>query len=290
MNNKNIYNESVEELYQQFKTSINGLTENEVTKRLATYGENKLQEAKKKSNIVLFFSQFNDLMIILLICALVFIFTKNGTIFRLYFEFFKVGICAFGGGLATIPFLSELADKTGWFTQLDLANMIAVSESTPGAMGVNMSTYVGFTTCNFIYSNWWISFIGSIISTLGLVSPSIIVIEVICLFLRKFKNNKYVDYVFYGLRAASIGLIIAAFYSILKVSIIDIDAFENTFELYKNMSFNIFLSNIAKSIDALINWKSLSIACVMGFFVFKYKKHPIFYIAISAIIGIILSL
>ena len=72
MNNKNIYNESVEELYQQFKTSINGLTENEVTKRLATYGENKLQEAKKKSNIVLFFSQFNDLMIILLICASIF--------------------------------------------------------------------------------------------------------------------------------------------------------------------------------------------------------------------------
>lgn len=230
------------------------------------------------------------LNVILLICALVFIFTKNATIFRLYFEFFKVGICAFGGGLATIPFLSELADKTGWFTQLDLANMIAVSESTPGAMGVNMSTYVGFTACNFIYGNWGISFIGSIISTLGLVSPSIIVIEVICLFLTKFKNNKYVDYVFYGLRAASIGLIIAAFYSILKVSIIDIDAFENTFELYKNMSFNIFLSNIGKSIDALINWKSLSIACVLGFFVFKYKKHPIFYIAISAIIGIILSL
>ena len=72
MNNKNIYNESVEELYQQFKTSINGLTEDEVTKRLAMYGENKLQEAKKKSNIVLFFSQFNDLMIILLICASIF--------------------------------------------------------------------------------------------------------------------------------------------------------------------------------------------------------------------------
>ena len=72
MNNKNIYNESVEELYQQFKTNINGLTEDEVAKRLTMYGENKLQEAKKKSNIVLFFSQFNDLMIILLICASIF--------------------------------------------------------------------------------------------------------------------------------------------------------------------------------------------------------------------------
>ena len=60
----------------------------------------------------------------------------------LFFEFFLIGLCAFGGGLATIPFLSELANRTGWFTQEDLSMMIAVSESTPGAIGINMSTYV----------------------------------------------------------------------------------------------------------------------------------------------------
>lgn len=242
---------------------------------------------KKYLNGVLTTILFN---LIILCCLIVTIFTKNPTLFRLYFEFFKVGICAFGGGLATIPFLSELADKTGWFNQLDLANMIAVSESTPGAMGVNMSTYVGFTTAHFSYNNFGISFIGSMISTLGLVTPSIIVIEIICLFLDKFKNNKYVDYAFYGLRAASIGLIIAAFYSILKVSILNVDSFKNTFELYKNMTISDFLPNIKASIDALINWKNLSIACILGFLVFKYKKHPIFYISISIVIGILLSM
>ena len=62
----------------------------------------------------------------------------------LFIEFFFMGLCAFGGGLATIPFLEDLSQRTGWFTLDELANMIAVSESTPGAIGINMSTYVGY--------------------------------------------------------------------------------------------------------------------------------------------------
>ncbi|MEE1278954.1 MAG: chromate transporter, partial [Acutalibacteraceae bacterium] len=65
---------------------------------------------------------------------------------RLFLEFFKTGLFAIGGGMATIPFLYEMSDKTGWFTHADLANMIAVSESTPGPIGVNMATYVGYIT------------------------------------------------------------------------------------------------------------------------------------------------
>jgi chromate transporter len=65
---------------------------------------------------------------------------------RLFFEFFKTGLFSVGGGMATIPFLSRMADKTGWFTQAQLADMVAVSESTPGPIGVNMASYVGFTT------------------------------------------------------------------------------------------------------------------------------------------------
>ena len=64
---------------------------------------------------------------------------------RLFYEFFKAGLFAVGGGLATLPFLQDIADKTGWYTQAQLADMIAVSESTPGPIGVNMATYVGFT-------------------------------------------------------------------------------------------------------------------------------------------------
>ena len=86
---------------------------------------------------------------------------------RLFYEFFKTGLFAIGGGLATLPFLSDMADRTGWFTHAQLADMLAVSESTPGPIGVNMATYVGFTTGGVG---------GALVATLGLVAPSIIVI------------------------------------------------------------------------------------------------------------------
>ena len=69
------------------------------------------------------------------------------TLFRLMFEFFKTGLFAVGGGLATLPFIYDMADKSGWFTHLDISNMIAISESTPGAMGINMSTYGNLSSC-----------------------------------------------------------------------------------------------------------------------------------------------
>ena len=86
---------------------------------------------------------------------------------QLFYEFFKIGLFAIGGGLATLPFLYNLSDKTAWFTHAQLADMIAVSESTPGAIGVNMATYVGYQT---------VGFFGGVIATIGLVFPSIIII------------------------------------------------------------------------------------------------------------------
>ena len=68
------------------------------------------------------------------------------TLLRLIYEFFKTGLFAVGGGLATLPFLYEMGEKTGWFAAEDVLNLLAVSESTPGAIGINMSTYVGFLT------------------------------------------------------------------------------------------------------------------------------------------------
>ena len=68
------------------------------------------------------------------------------TYLRLMFEFAKTGLFAVGGGLATLPFLYEMAEKTGWFTKADILNLVAISESTPGAIGINMATYVGFLT------------------------------------------------------------------------------------------------------------------------------------------------
>ena len=135
---------------------------------------------------------------------------------RLFFEFFKAGLFAIGGGMATLPFLYNISDKTGWFTYGQLADMVAISESTPGPMGVNMATYVGFTTAGPA---------GAVIATLGLITPSIIVILIIAGILKAFKTNKYVQNAFYGLRPASTGLIAAAGLSVLSLVLLHKDAF-----------------------------------------------------------------
>ena len=120
---------------------------------------------------------------------------------RLFYEFFKTGLFAVGGGLATLPFLGDMADRTGWFTRTQLADMLAVSESTPGPIGVNMATYVGFTTGGVL---------GSLIATLGLITPSIIIILIVAAVLNAFRDSRYVNAAFYGLRPASTAMVAAA--------------------------------------------------------------------------------
>lgn len=222
-------------------------------------------------------------------------------VFEVFFQFFKVGALAFGGGLATIPFLNELSLSTDWFTLTDLANMLAVSESTPGAMGVNMSTYVGYTVFNTHLNNLGLSFLGSMMSTLGLVAPSVIVIFFVSLFLEKFKDNKYVNWIFYGLRAASIGLIFAAIYSVLKVSLFNqyvdnsgnvIDAISYAAkEAFKNVSgFGDFFIALWSFIRLLLNFKACALGIVFALAIFGFKKHPILYIAFAAFLGITLNM
>lgn len=178
---------------------------------------------------------------------------------KLYYEFAKIGLFAVGGGLATIPFLVQLSDKTGWFSKTDLVNMIAISESTPGAIGVNMATYVGYLTGGGI---------GGIISTLGLITPSIIVILIVSHMLKKFKDNPFVNAAFYGLRAASTGLIVAATYGVFKISF---------FNLKKN----------DLSIFEIINFKGVILGILLYLAMKKIKIHPIGFIILSGVIGVI---
>lgn len=207
---------------------------------------------------------------------------------RLFLEFFRIGICAFGGGIATIPFLEELSVSTGWFTLEQLGNMIAISESTPGAIGVNMSTYVGYFVGMNTFNNIFMGFIGGIIATLGFVSPSIMVIIIVCQFLDKFKNSKYVKWTFYGLRAASLGLICAAAYSVLRLSIIKPDNALDCFNgITKDNFFTEIWSSISNACVEFFDFKSLALAFFLGILIFKFKKHPIFYIILAAIIGVI---
>ena len=113
------------------------------------------------------------------------------TYLRLFWEFFKTGLFAVGGGMATVPFLKNIGLATGWYSQTDLMNMLAVSESTPGPIGINMATYVGFTVAGIP---------GAVIATIGEVTPSIIVILIVAAMLTKFRNSNYVENAFYAAR------------------------------------------------------------------------------------------
>lgn len=194
---------------------------------------------------------------------------------KLFYEFFKVGLFAVGGGMATVPFLYDMFDATGWFTYDELTNMIAVGESTPGPIGVNMATYVGYIT-GMDAGGVASALLGAVVATLGLVAPSIVVILIIAVFLKNFRNNPYVNGAFYGLRPASTGLIAAAGLGV---------AVSNFF------LGDIFVQGLS---IAAINWKGLILAVILWFFTNRVKKikslHPIIFIAASAIIGIIFSM
>ena len=186
---------------------------------------------------------------------------------RLFWEFFKTGLFAVGGGMATLPFMYDISDKTGWFTHSMLADMVAVSESTPGPIGVNMSTYVGFVTGGIP---------GAIVATVGLVTPSVIVILLIARVLKAFRENQYVDAGFYGLRPCSVGLIAAAGVLVVKLALFNPELYASTGALLD-----------------LFNFKALILAAVLLVATRYIKKlkglHPIVFILASAVIGIVFS-
>ena len=179
---------------------------------------------------------------------------------RLFYEFFKTGLFAVGGGMATIPFLQNIGATTGWFTDADLTTMIAVSESTPGPIGVNMATYVGFTTGGVG---------GALTATLGLVTPSVIVILIVAAFLKAFRDSKWVSAAFYGLRPASTALVAAAGISVVLIALV----------------------NVGGTGLALLNWKAIALAAVLlvltRWVKFTKNLHPILFILASAAVGVV---
>ena len=188
---------------------------------------------------------------------------------RLFYEFFKVGLFSVGGGLATVPFLTDMGSRTGWFTAGDLANMLAISESTPGPIGVNMATYVGFHTGGIP---------GGIVATLGLIAPALIVITIIAGFLKKFRESRVVDSVFYGLRPASTALITAALIQVCTIAL---------------MFHEVPVPEYGVIKAQLFYWPAIALAAVV-FVCLQIKPlkklHPIVFIAASAVVGIIFKL
>ena len=179
------------------------------------------------------------------------------TLLMLCWEFFKTGLFSVGGGLATLPFLFEMSQNhPEWFTVEDLTNMVAVAESTPGPIGVNMATYVGSAVAGIP---------GGILATLSLILPSIIVILIIARILAKFSESKLVKDIFYGLRPAVVGMLFASVLSVVESSL--------------------FGGNFLNGVD----WRYIVLFAVLVFGIFKFKKHPILYIGIGAVVGMILK-
>lgn len=183
---------------------------------------------------------------------------------QLFYEFFTTGLFAIGGGLATLPFLYTMATKTGWFTHAQLVDMVAISESTPGPIGVNMATYVGFTTAGVG---------GALVATLGLITPSVIIILVIARFLRLYRDNRFVNAAFTGLRPASVGLIAAAGFSVMQTALLNLPLFQQT-----------------QRWADLFRWECIVLAVLLFVIIKQWKLHPVIVIAASAVVGIVLRL
>ena len=193
---------------------------------------------------------------------------------RLFWEFFKTGLFAVGGGMATLPFLKDIGQSTGWYTYTDLMNMLAVSESTPGPIGINMATYVGFTVRGVP---------GAIIATLGEITPSIIVILIVAAMLKKFRDSKLVNNAFYGLRPASTGLIGAACVAVVLEVLTYVTVQTPTGSMVNSFSLG--------ECSGLLNWPGLLLAAVLlvltNWVKPTKKLHPIVFIGISAVVGVV---
>lgn len=187
------------------------------------------------------------------------------TYLRLFYEFLKIGAFSVGGGMATLPFIYDLSAKTGWYTAEDIADMLAVSESTPGPIGINMATYVGYEVGGIL---------GSLCATLGVILPGIILVLIITAMLARFRGSRYVQGAFYGLRPASIGLITAAGILVCRITFLNMDSFR-----------------LSGALGDLFKWKAFILAAVLLVLTRRVKPtkklHPVVFIAASAVAGIV---
>ena len=183
---------------------------------------------------------------------------------QLFFEFFKTGLFAIGGGLATLPFLYDISAKYAWFSEADISNMLAIAESTPGPIGVNMATYAGIQTGGIL---------GGVVATFGLVLPSFLIILIITKLLGRFQHNPYVQSAMSVLRPTSVGLIGAAFFSVVKVALLDVSMYAE------------------KGIVGVFSWWNIGLCVLLSILAWRCKKlHPIILIVIGAAAGILLKL
>ncbi len=182
----------------------------------------------------------------------------------LAFEFFKTGLFAVGGGLATFPFLKAMAQRYPWFTWMELLDMVAISESTPGPIGVNMATFAGFNAYGVV---------GGLVATTALIFPSVVIVIAVSRFMERFAETPIVQNAFYGIRPATMGLIAGAMFDVFIMSFFKLNPAASGYDIIgikpiPVLMFFVFLFGITR-------WKQI---------------HPIVYIGIGALLGIVFKL
>ena len=181
-------------------------------------------------------------------------------LFYLFLTFFRIGFFAIGGGLATLPFLYEIADKSEWLTRESIANMLAMAQSSPGAIGVNLASYTGFRYAGVP---------GAYAAALGLIFPSIIIIVIVARILSAFKKNRVVQSLFTAFRPAAAGLLSAAGFGAILLSV-------------WNAAAHVWYESF--------RWKETLLMGIIFVLILKFRKHPILYIAGAGAMGLILKL
>ena len=199
------------------------------------------------------------------------------SLLQLFLIFVYVGAFTIGGGLVAISLMQQQLVAPGIISAEEFVNMIAISESTPGPVGINMATYVGYK---------FFGVPGAVITTAGTVLPSLVCIIVIAKFFTRFQETPLVRSVFYGLRAGSCGMIMYAVWQVLSISLVDIPAFTSAAEAAGGYP-ELFSAGPLQAFFSLIPPVPLVMAIVAAVIYGTGKVHPLVLIALGAIGGII---
>ncbi|MDR0748374.1 MAG: chromate transporter [Tannerellaceae bacterium] len=177
---------------------------------------------------------------------------------QLFWAYIKIGLFGFGGGYAMLSLIQEeVVEKYGWISLQEFTDVIAISQMTPGPIGINSATYIGYTAVHNAGYATGLSICGSCIATFAVCLPSFILVLVISYYFNRFKQNRYVEAVFTGLRPASVGLIAAAAL--------------------------LFMNH-----ENFIDYKSFLIFGAAFILTWRFKLHPILMIFLAGIAGLVL--
>lgn len=196
------------------------------------------------------------------------------TLIHLFFIFFYIGLFAVGGGLVAATFMQQaLVEQYGLISAEKFYSMLAISESTPGPIGINLATYLGTE----LFGPW-----GGIVATIGEVLPSLIVIIVIAKFFAHFQDKPIVKSVFSFLRPATSGMVLVALIQVFAISILHTEHFQSMYGFLQSL-----VADPHSTFDLLLNWPAIALYEICLVILFRTKLHPVVIVALGAVFGVL---